>query len=122
MANGNKKIVPKPFTGKIRYDYIKSNFFRVIHVDGVHGGPRASGGSIHMALFNERNAIPKAEEYDVKDGRLGKQTGKEGRPGMVREVEFDMIMGLDTARAIREWLNNVIAKLEAEQQFSEKKE
>lgn len=122
MANGNKKIVTKPFTGKVRFDYIKSNFFRVICVDGAHGGLRPSSRSIHMALFSERNAIPKAEEFEVKQGRLGTQTDKEVRAAIVREVEVDAIMGLDTARAIRDWLSQMIALLEAAAQNSEKKE
>lgn len=122
MANGNKKIVTKPLTGKVRFDYIKSNFFRVICVDGAHGGPRPSSRSIHMALFSERNAIPKVEEFEVKDGRLGKQTNKEVRAAIVREVEVDAIMGLETARAIRDWLSLMIATLEAAAQNSEKKE
>ena len=122
MANGNKKIVTKRFTGKVRFDYIKSNFFRVICVDGAHGGLRPSGRSIHMALFSERNAIPKAEEFEVKDGRVGIQTDKQGRAAIVREVEVDAIMSLDTARAIRDWLSQMIAKLETAAQNSEKKE
>jgi hypothetical protein len=122
MANGNKKIGTKPLTGKVRYDYIKSNFFRVICVDGVHGGLRPSGGSIHMALFSERNAIPKTEGFEVKDGRLGKQTERVGRAAIVREVEVDAIMGVDTARAIRDWLSQMIATSEAAAQNSEKKE
>jgi hypothetical protein len=122
MADGNKKIVTKPLTGKVRYDYIKSNFFRVICVDGAHGGPRPSGrSSIHMALFSERNAIPKAEEFEVKDGRLGKQADKEVRAAIVREVEVDAIMSLDTARAIRDWLSQMIDILEAAAENSKKK-
>lgn len=77
---------------------------------------------LSMALFSERNAIPTAEEFEVKDGRLGEQTDKKVRAAIVREVEVDAIMGVDTARAIRDWLTQMIATLDAVAQNPEKKE
>ena len=55
----------------IAFDYIKGNFFRVIHADGVLGGSTPSG-NIHMAFFSDRQPIPKREVYGLKpDGSLG---------------------------------------------------
>ena len=99
-------------TGTLKVDYIKSAQFRVIHVDGAHGGLRHTGQTVHMALFSERNAIPQHEEYRVTEGTLGEKVRSEGREAVVREVEVDAIMDLDTARAIRDWLIKVIAMAE----------
>jgi len=102
-----------PFSGTLSFDYLKSSFFRVIHVDGVHGGLRPNGTTIHMALFSERNAIPQHEEFKVTAGQLGERIRSNGREGVVREVEIDAVMDLDTARAIRDWLNSVVSLGEA---------
>lgn len=57
---------------QIRFDYIKSNCFRVIRVDGVNGGPTPRADGIQMAFFSERMPIPQSEEFLVSvDGKLG---------------------------------------------------
>ena len=43
---------------RARFDYIKSQFFRSVHVDGVFGGVIPSGKSIRMSIWNERWPIP----------------------------------------------------------------
>lgn len=112
------KLAVEPASGTLRFDYIKSTQFRVIHVDGVHGGLRPSGRSIHMALFSERNAIPQQEQFKVDAGRLGEKVKSEGRESIIRELEVDAILDLDAARAIRDWLNGVIELAERVPQSS----
>jgi hypothetical protein len=107
------KVNVELLSGTLGFDYIKSSHFRVIHVDGVHGGVRPSGRSIHMALFSERNAIPQHEDYRVQDGRLGEKVRSDGRESIVREVEVDAILDLNAARVIRDWLTNMIVVAEA---------
>ena len=113
MTDAKQNASAEPLTGKVRFDYIKSNFFRVIHVDGVHGGLRPSGTAIHMALFSERNAIPQTEEVQITDGRIGPPVHVEGRHAIVREVEVDAIVDLGTAVALRDWLSNMIGIMES---------
>jgi hypothetical protein len=96
----------------IQLHYIKSNFFRVIHLDGTFGGvsPR---GNIHMAIFNDRQPIPRMIEHEItSDGRLGEELSRDIRSGIVREVEADVIMDLNAARSLREWLTGKITDLE----------
>ena len=80
---------------EVSFDYIKSNIFRVIHADGAFGG-LAPNGNIHMALYNERQAIPTQMVYALEGIGLGPEIkGKrKGRGGLVREVEVDVIMSL----------------------------
>lgn len=113
MATDETAGTPQPYSGSIQLDYIKSNLFRVIHVDGAHGGLHPGGSIIHMALFSERNAIPKTETFDVKDGVIGERTGHEGREALIREVEVDALMTISTARALRTWLDDKISAAEA---------
>jgi hypothetical protein len=95
-------------TTKVNFDYIKSSQFRVIRVDGVHGGLTPRGDVIQVALFSERAPIPKREEYRVENGKLGERTDVQQRDAIVREVEVEALVDLTTARVIHKWLGEKI--------------
>ena len=97
---------------EIRFDYIKSNAFRVIRVDGVHGGLSPKGNAIQLALFNERNPIPLEEVCQIDKNQLGKVISRKLRQAIVREVEVEALMDLETARAVSEWLKEKIKMME----------
>ncbi len=89
----------------VRFDYLKSPAFRVIHADGFHGG-LTPHGKIHMAVFSERKPIARSETYSVsKDGGLGPMQYRLERDAFVREVEASIVMDLDKAIALRGWLD-----------------
>jgi hypothetical protein len=103
-------------TSVVRFHYMKSNAFRVIHADGVLGGPTPSG-LIHLSFFSERFPIPTVIEHAITDaggGRreLGKEIAKEGKDGVVREVEVGVMMSLEMAKQLRSWLSNHIQQIE----------
>jgi hypothetical protein len=65
-----KKRTPKP-PKELVFDYIKSNLFRVIPIDGAFGGLSPNGREIRMALFNERRPIPQKTIHPLTaDGTL----------------------------------------------------
>src|ERR1700692_4853721 len=78
---------------RVRFHYVKSNFFRVIHVDGAIGGATPAG-LIHCALYSERPALPQVTEHEVPGPELplGPATLLEGKAGFVREIDVDFIM------------------------------
>ena len=95
---------------RIKFDYIKSNLFRVIHADGAVGGisPKAT---IHFAFYSERSPIPKQTVFPVnEDGTLGQEIKDERvvRDAIVREVEVDVVMDLNTANSFLKWLEEKI--------------
>jgi len=98
---------------RLEFHYIKSSSFRVIHVDGAHGGvsPRQK---IQMAVFSERSPIPQFTAHQVTPEGSGFKVGKEiegtkiSKKGVVREVEAELLMDLETAEAIRTWLGESI--------------
>ena len=96
---------------QVGFDYIKSTQFRVAHVDGGIGGITPSG-LLHFAVFSERPAIPKHTVHLIEDGRLGAELPqlKVSRGTVVRELEVDLIMSLQVATGIRDWLDQQIAK------------
>ena len=95
---------------RVSFEYIKSNFFRVIHADGIHGGLSADL-DIHMAVFSERRPIPKEVVHFVTgEGTLGKEdlAARKTRAGMIREVDADIVVDLNTARVVVRWLQERI--------------
>ncbi|MDX8452821.1 hypothetical protein RFM98_08640 [Mesorhizobium sp. VK9D] len=88
---------------RIEAYYHKSNFFRVIHADGVFGGvtPRAA---IHCGFFSERSAIPLRTAFEVINGQPGQEEIIESKPGIVREMEADVVMDLNSALAFHIWM------------------
>lgn len=97
----------QPDPEKVGFDFIKSNLFRVIHADGVWGGvgPR---GNIQMGFYSERFPIPRRVEMEIKEGRVGDEISRDARSDIVREVEAEVIMNLQTAKALKDWLTTKI--------------
>lgn len=96
---------------ELQFDYIKSGMFRVIHVDGVHGGIAPNGSGIHASFFNDRIPISKVEVHEVEpDGTIGRLKTITKRPGVVREVEVCAILSVRAAEALHAWLGNLIPK------------
>lgn len=97
----------------IVFEYIKSELFRVIHADGAIGGITPQG-NIHFALFSERAAIPRVLMHEANpDGSLGKALPDRSvvRPGLIREMDVDVVMSLATAEPFAAWLEERIAEL-----------
>src|SRR5689334_13361084 len=98
---------------RIRFDFIKSNYFRVIHVDGIHGGITPHG-LIQLAVFSDRLPIPQQTVHELIDHKtLGKELPDEriARDAIIREVEAELLMDLGTAEKLNEWLAHRIADL-----------
>ncbi|HET7501633.1 MAG TPA: hypothetical protein VFK02_11535 [Kofleriaceae bacterium] len=100
----------------VRFHYIKSSAFRVVHADGVVGGPTPSG-LIHLSFFSERLPIPTIVDHAASDaggGRLmlGEEIAKEGKEGVVREVEVGVVMTIDMAKKLHMWLGDNIQRIE----------
>ncbi len=96
---------------RIKFDYIKSNFFRVVYADGAVGGLTPKLG-IRMAFYNERNAIPRQTTHTINaEGALSPEIREEriARDAIVREVEVDVVMDLKAAVSLVQWLQDKIA-------------
>jgi hypothetical protein len=107
-----KKTTRTGTPSKVRFFYIKGNHFRVLHVDGALGGitPR---GFLHFSVYSERPAIPQTAEHQVSiEGRLSEPLSQEGKQGIVRELDADLIMTKQTATELRDWLSKRIEQLE----------
>lgn len=103
----------QPLPQTVEFHFIKASGFRVVHADGAWGGvgPR---GAIQIAFYSERFPIPQQVTQAVDaQGVLGDEISREGKGGVVREVEVEVIMDVDTAVAVRSWLDDKIAAARA---------
>jgi hypothetical protein len=112
----NGSVSPEGATSqdRVEFRFLKSTAFRVIHVDGAWGGV-TQRGDIHMVLYSERPSIPDALFNELTpEGKIGAEIPEaaKGSEGIVREVEVDAIMTLNTAKALHIWLTNKISYLE----------
>ena len=102
------------YSEHVKFHYLKSTHFRTIHADGAIGNI-TPGRHVHMAIYNERPAIPREMVHEIKpDGNLGDiiQEGTVVREGIVREMEVDVLMSVEVARSIKIWLEDQIKKIE----------
>ncbi len=99
--------------GRVSMHYIKSSSFRLIHADGALGGMTPDGKGVHMTLFNQRQPIPQRTVHSVADdGELVEDPAlRVARDGIVREVEVGVVMDIDTARQLRDWLDGWVGRL-----------
>lgn len=118
MSDAEKSPESTKAAETVRYHLIKSPAFCTVHSDGAVGSltPR---GNFHLAFFAERPPIPQLVEYEIEDnGAGGHRLGKENiaarvsRDGFVRELQVDVVMSIQDARALRDLLQQQIAEAE----------
>jgi len=99
----------------VKFTYIKSNQFRVIHVDGAAGGINPDG-NLTIALWNQRPAIPREIWHKSEaGGKLGPEitSRRQTAGGVVREVETSLTLDIRTAVSLFIWLRDRIKEAEA---------
>lgn len=104
---------PKSLPDTINFDYIKSSQFRVVYADGAFLALNAHGVSI--SFFSERQPIPRRTVHKVNpDGTVGDEIAEQRvvRDAVIRDTESAVIMTIDTAKRVREKLDEVIKKFE----------
>jgi hypothetical protein len=97
----------------INFDYLKSSQFRVVHSDGAFFALTTQG--VTISFFAERQPIPRRVTHRVNsDGSLGEEIVEQRvvRDAVIRDTEVAVTMSLDTAKRIREKLDEVLKIVE----------
>jgi len=88
----------------VKFYYEKGKFFKVIHVDGVIGGPTPER-AVFVALYNQRSPIPQEIEQALSpDGSLGPELSRKGKDGIFREIEIGIVLTPKAAQEIGQFL------------------
>jgi hypothetical protein len=91
---------------ELEIHFLKGNGFRVVHITGAWFGADPEG-NLHLTFFNDRAPIPKKIVLNVNED--GVSTGeipskRESKQGIVRELEFDVVLSLQAASRLHESL------------------
>ena len=96
----------KPKT--IKFIYNKSSNYRTYNAGGVVGGITPKG-KIFIDLFNEKSPIPESVIHEIsEEGKLGKEIERKSNGGVVREIECGILLDIEIAMVISDWLNDRI--------------
>jgi hypothetical protein len=100
----------------VKITYLKSPGFRTVHADGALGG-ETPDLNVFIAFWLQRGVIPDVTIHAVTpDGGVNpipsEVTARSGG-GIVREVDFGVVMTLDAAKSFHEWLGQKISAIEA---------
>jgi len=100
-----------PAKAEVEFDFVKSNYFRVVKGDGAFGGV-SPNGSIHMGIYSERAPFPKKIVHELIGGGIGDEitSRRETRNAIVREIEVDVVLQVEQAVALRDWLDRNIKR------------
>ena len=113
--NKNQDEIPE----RVKLKFIKSNLFRVIHVDSVWGALTPNGDGINMNLCSQRFSIPQQVVYELDQyGGFEKEISEERiqNDDIEWEVEISTIMNIETAEKLIEWLQNMVKQAENEKE------
>jgi len=100
---------------EVSFDLIKSKYFRTIHVDGAFGGISPTGTYLRMGIFNESQPIPEKITHSLTpDNQLGPENIEKRlvNHSFIREVEADLIMNFETAKLLKNWLEQQLSMFE----------
>ncbi len=106
IKRNKPKVKTKP--KEMEFHFLKTNNYRSFYIDGAFGGITPSG-LLAMDLFLERRPTPRKMIHAIEEnGKLGSVIEKETKEGIIREIECGLIMNIDTAIKIKDWLDGKI--------------
>lgn len=100
---------------QIKFKYKFSKDYNPIYVNGAHGG-LTGRDEIIVNFFLERQGLPISQTHSItEDGKLGDETSREPEDyseSMIRYVSTGVVLNLESAKSIYDWLGNQIKNLE----------
>ena len=100
---------------QVIFEYARDSMFRSTHADGFIGG-LTPNGQVHIAFFSERPVLPKRHVFRLNpDGSLGAEVPNEkaASESITREMQVDVLITVQTAEGLRNWLDQYIRNLKA---------
>jgi hypothetical protein len=105
---------------RMEFKYTKSPEYRLKYVNGAFGGPSPKG-EIKIDFFIDHNEAPDLLVHEItSSGQIGDEIErKPDRQPITRELQVGIIMNLNDAKSIHEWLCRHIRTIE--ERMKEKK-
>lgn len=88
----------------IRFEYVRSDDYRIIAANGAHGG-LTSRGDFRFDLFVEGPKAPQSVAHSITPDGLGPEVEREPTGRIVeRELQIGVIMSPAQARSLAQWI------------------
>ena len=98
-------------TGKlpdqIRFDFVRSPFFRVVHSNGAWGGITPLK-EFSVTFYSERLSPPKHITHELTPEGLGPEVDRAETTSIQREFEVEVLMSMQEAIKLHSWLGTKI--------------
>ena len=99
----------------VRISYPASNDYEVIYANGAHGGITPDGTEIKFDLYQEYGQPPEYETRQIHGVKMGDIVSKQpATPDIVRERVVGVIMTLDKAEVLANWMIEKIQRFKEE--------
>ncbi len=100
--------------GTFKFEYKYPENYNPVYVNGAHGGI-SHKGELTINFFLEKVPLPDSVTHEInKNLTLGKEIKRQSKERniLIRHVAFGIILNLDDAKSIHQWLGKTIEKLE----------
>jgi hypothetical protein len=95
----------------LKINYIKSHDYKTSFITGMHGG-LASNGLITASFFGDRHPIPESTIVEIDEKNVILKSEDTKGSDIVREVQFGVIMDINTAKLMLSWLTTKVKEYE----------
>lgn len=95
--------------------FIKTPNYVEIPVHGAFGGINLATGQLHMSMYSERSPLPQELVYQIDPAGTAQEVLEKriGKEGPVRIVQVVLHFDINTAVALRNWMNDKIDRFSA---------
>ncbi len=91
---------------EFRWKFVKTPSYRTFHVDGFWGS-YSSSGAFSIDLYNQKHEVPKEQVYEIQDENVIPIDAIQPDYG-IREIEACIVLDLNLAVVLRDWLTERI--------------
>ncbi len=91
--------------------YVKAYDYKTSFVSGVHGG-LGSNGLLNVSFFADRPALPDTNIVEINEQNIVTKSEDVKTSDMVRDVQFGLVMDINTTKLVVNWLQSRIKEYE----------
>lgn len=97
---------------EISFKYTYADYFRNYYANGIWGGINPHG-EIIMNFYLEKNKPPEETKHRLTEANTLEEISRKPKEQLiVRELQAGIVLNLNVARSIRDWLDDKIKSME----------
>jgi hypothetical protein len=122
MSNQKKPNQKRRLPSELKFKYVFPEYYTPLYVNGVWGG-LGPKGELEIHFIYDRNPLPWYSVHELTESGLKGEAKKMDKgDSILRFVQTGVMMNLDCAKSLHEWLGQKIKLLEEAADESRKKQ